>query len=194
MSSRAVFLDRDGVLNRESAEFIKTVDEIDILPGVPAAIAKLNAAGYRTVVITNQSGIARGMYTEKTLDAIHARMTSELESEGARIDAVYYCPHHPEVGDVQYRIACECRKPRIGMLSRAAWEHKIDLSRSFVIGDKASDIKLAENAGMRSALVLTGYGRATAAHPKRWPCSPDIKAENLLVAVTQILDSPLTRS
>jgi len=192
-SRRAVFIDRDGTINKDIG-YVSNPDELDLYPWAAEAIRRINDSGLLAIVITNQSGIARGMYTEKTLDAIHARMTSELESEGARIDAVYYCPHHPEVGDVQYRIACECRKPRIGMLSRAAWEHKIDLSRSFVIGDKASDIKLAENAGMRSALVLTGYGRATAAHPKRWPCSPDIKAENLLVAVTQILDSPLTRS
>jgi D-glycero-D-manno-heptose 1,7-bisphosphate phosphatase len=133
------------------------------------------------------------MYTEDTLGAIHSRMIDELAREGARIDAVYYCPHHPEVGGARYRIACECRKPGIGMLERAARERHIDLARSFVIGDKASDMKLAENAGSRAALVLTGYGRETIAHPDRWPCTPEIVAENVLDAVKRILDSGLMR-
>ena len=192
-SRRAVFIDRDGTLNKDIG-YLSNPDELVLYPWAAEAVRRINNSRLLAVVITNQSGIARGIYTEKTLDKIHARMISELEHEGAKIDAVYYCPHHPEIGDARYRIACRCRKPQIGMLSRAAVEHKIDLSRSFVIGDKASDIKLAENAGMRSALVLTGYGRTTAAHPDRWPCAPDITAENLLEAVTRILDSELMRS
>jgi D-glycero-D-manno-heptose 1,7-bisphosphate phosphatase len=148
----------------------------------------INESGLLTVVITNQSGIARGMYNEATLGSIHSRMIEELASKGARIDAVYYCPHHPDVGDARYRTACECRKPRTGMLDRAAREHDVELARSFVIGDKASDMRLAENAGARAALVLTGYGRETLAHPDRWPCAPEIVAENLLEAVKRILE------
>src|SRR4030095_3000393 len=104
------------------------------------AVRLVNESGLLSVVITNQSGIARGMYTEERLGTIHLRMIEQLRSQGAKIDAVYYCPHHPEVGDVRYRIACDCRKPRIGMLDRAARDHNIDLARSYVIGDKASDI------------------------------------------------------
>ena len=190
---RAVFIDRDGTINKDIG-YVSNPDDLVLYPWAAEAVRRINHSGLLAIVITNQSGIARGMYTEKTLDTIHARMTGELEREGASIDAVYYCPHHPEIGDVRYRIVCECRKPRIGMLSRAAREHNIDLSRSFVVGDKASDMKLAENAGLRSALVLTGYGRETAAHPNRWPCAPDITAENLLEAVKQILDSEFARS
>jgi histidinol-phosphate phosphatase family protein len=131
------------------------------------------------------------MYSEQTLGTIHKRMITELAREGARIDGVYYCPHHPEIGPVHYRKDCNCRKPQTGMLDAAAREHNIDLTRSFVIGDKASDITLAENAGARSALVLTGYGQETLAHPERWPCRPSFVAENLLQAVKQILDSEL---
>ena len=133
------------------------------------------------------------MYSEQTLGTIHKRMITELAREGARIDGVYYCPHHPDIGAVDYRKACNCRKPKTGMLDAAAREHNIDLPRSFVIGDKASDITLAENAGARAALVLTGYGQETLAHPERWPCRPSFVAENLLQAVKQILDSELPR-
>jgi D-glycero-D-manno-heptose 1,7-bisphosphate phosphatase len=189
---QAVFIDRDGTLN-EDIGYVSTPDELVLYPWAAAAVRRINESGLLAVVITNQSGIARGMYTEKTLDAIHSRMIHELAREGARIDAVYYCPHHPDVGDAQYRIDCECRKPRTGMLDKASREHRIDLAGSYVIGDKASDIKLAENAGARGALVLTGYGGETVAHPDRWPCAPEFSAVNLLDAVERILDSGLMR-
>lgn len=191
-SRQAVFIDRDGTLN-EDIGYVSTPDELVLYPWAAAAVRRINESGLLAVVITNQSGIARGMYTEKTLDAIHSRMIHELAREGARIDAVYYCPHHPDVGDAQYRIECECRKPRTGMLDKASREHRIDLAGSYVIGDKASDIKLAENAGARGALVLTGYGGETVAHPDRWPCAPEFTAVNLLDAVERILDSGLMR-
>ena len=192
-SRAAVFIDRDGTLN-EDIGYVSTPADLALYPWAAEAVRLINDSGLLTVVITNQSGVARGMYTEETLGAIHSRMIEELAREGARIDAVYYCPHHPEVGTAPYRIACECRKPRTGMLDNAAHEHKIDLARSFVIGDKASDIKLAENAGSRAALVLTGYGGQTLAHPDRWPCAPEIVAENLLEAVKRLLDTGLMRS
>jgi D-glycero-D-manno-heptose 1,7-bisphosphate phosphatase len=188
-----VFIDRDGTLN-EDIGYVSTPDELILYPWAAEAVRRINHSGLMAIVITNQSGIARGMYTEKTLSAIHSRMIDELAREGAIIDAVYYCPHHPEAGDARYRIACECRKPRTGMLDRATREHGIDLSRSYVIGDKATDINLAENAGARSVLVLTGYGRETFSHPDRWPCAPEITAENLLEAVKRILDSQLVQS
>ena len=186
-SSRAVFIDRDGTLNKDIG-YVSTPDELVIYPWAAEAVRLINESGLLTVVITNQSGIARGMYSEATLGSIHSRMIEELALRGARIDAVYYCPHHPDVGDARYRTVCECRKPRTGMLDRAAREHDVDLAQSFVIGDKASDMKLAENAGARAALVLTGYGRETLAHPDRWPCAPEIVAENLLEAVKRILE------
>jgi D-glycero-D-manno-heptose 1,7-bisphosphate phosphatase len=188
--SRAVFIDRDGTLN-EDIGYVSTPDELILYPWAAEAVRLVNHSGFKAIVITNQSGIARGMYGEETLRSIHARMIEELAREGARIDAVYYCPHHPDIGAVDYRKACDCRKPRPGMLDAAAREHNIELTRSLVIGDKSSDIMLAENAGARSALVLTGYGRETLAHPERWPCRPSFVAEDLLQAVKQILDSEL---
>ena len=188
--SRAIFIDRDGTLN-EDIGYVSTPDELSLYPWAAEAVRLVNKSGFKAIVITNQSGIARGMYNAETLGAIHARMIEELAREGAHIDAVYYCPHHPEVGDAHYGIECDCRKPRTGMLDAAAREHNIDLTRSFVIGDKSSDIILAENAGARSALVLTGYGRETLTHPERWPSRPSLVAENLLQAVRQILDSEL---
>jgi D-glycero-D-manno-heptose 1,7-bisphosphate phosphatase len=187
-SCAAVFIDRDGTLN-EDIGYVSTPDELVLYPWAAEAVRLINESGLLSVVITNQSGIARGMYSEKTLGSIHLRMIEQLERQGARIDAVYYCPHHPEVGDIRYRIKCDCRKPRIGMLERAARDRNIELARSYVIGDKASDINLAGNAGARSALVLTGYGRETLSHPDRWPCTPEIVAENLLDAVKRILDT-----
>jgi len=188
--SRAIFIDRDGTLN-EDIGYVATPDELILYPWAAAAVRLVNESGFKAIVITNQSGIARGMYSEQTLGAIHARMITELAREEARIDAVYYCPHHPDIGAVDYRKACDCRKPRTGMLDAAAREHNIDLTRSFVIGDKSSDILLARNSGARSTLVLTGYGRETLAQPERWPCRPSAVAENLLQAVKQILDSEL---
>ena len=184
--NRAVFIDRDGTLN-EDIGYVSTPDDLVIYPWAAEAVRRINEAGLLAIVITNQSGIARGMYTEEDLDAIHSAMLEQLGRSGARVDAVYYCPHHPDVGGGRYRMECQCRKPRIGMLESAVRDHKIDLAGSFVIGDKASDIKLAENSGARGALVLTGYGRETHAHPDRWPCAPAIVSENLLDAVNQIL-------
>ncbi|HWO02933.1 MAG TPA: D-glycero-beta-D-manno-heptose 1,7-bisphosphate 7-phosphatase [Blastocatellia bacterium] len=186
-SSPAIFIDRDGTIN-EDLGYISRPDDLLIYPGVAEAVRLVNKAGLKTIVVTNQSGVARGFYSEDDLREIHNRMISELQKEDARIDAVYYCPHHPDYGDELYRKDCECRKPRPGMLYAAAREHNIDLARSFVIGDKASDINLAANAGARGALVLTGYGKETLAHQVRWPCEPDFVADSLLRAVEAILD------
>ena len=189
----AVFIDRDGTLN-EDIGYVSRPEELVLYPWAAEAVHLINEAGFLAVVITNQSGIARALYTEETLAAIHSRMIEELGRQGAQIDAVYYCPHHPEIGSHHYRQDCDCRKPQPGLLRAAASEHNIDLTRSFVIGDKASDIKLAENTGARAALVLTGYGRETLDHPERWPCMPEIVAENVLEAVRRILDIVSTQS
>lgn len=188
----AIFIDRDGTLN-EDVGYVATVDQLTLYPWAAEAVRLINAAGLKAIVITNQSGVARGICSEETLTAIHARIIELLARQGARIDAVYYCPHHPEIGDSRYRIACHCRKPQTGMLDAASREHNIDLGRSFVVGDKATDIQLAHNAGAVAALVLTGYGRQTLAHRDRWPCAPAIVAENLLEAVKEILDSDLSQ-
>jgi len=185
-SSRAIFIDRDGTLN-EDIGYVSSPDRLVLYPWAAEAVRLINNSGAKTIIITNQSGIARGMYSEDDLDQIHSRMIHELSRDGARIDGVYYCPHHPDFGDPRYRVICDCRKPRPGMLLAASREHNIDLAVSFVIGDKASDIQLAENAGARGALVMTGYGRETLADADRWPCKPSIVGENLLDAIKQIL-------
>ena len=191
--SRAFFVDRDGTLN-EDVGYVSTPDELKLFPWAAQSLRLINEAGFKAIVITNQSGIARGLYDERALAAINSRLIEELAAKGARVDGIYFCPHHPNFGVAPYRANCICRKPQTGLLDAAAHEQNIALSSSFVIGDKASDINLAKNAGARSALVLTGYGRETLAHAKRWPCEPDFVAENLLDAVKQILDIEFGRS
>jgi len=185
---RAVFIDRDGTMNVDVG-YVSSPDQLELYPWTAGAIRLLNDAGIEAVVVTNQSGIARGFCSEQMLELIHARMTFELKQAGARIDAIFYCPHHPDVGEPPYRAACQCRKPQPGLLQRAAAARGLDLSSCFVIGDKASDIALGQNAGVRSALVLTGYGRETLDNPDLWPCEPDLVADNLLEAVKVILPS-----
>jgi D-glycero-D-manno-heptose 1,7-bisphosphate phosphatase len=184
----AIFIDRDGTIN-EDIGYAAHPDELFIYPYSAEAIGLLNQAGLKVVVVTNQSGIARGLVTEAMLDRIHEKLIRELQGEGARIDAIYYCPHHPRIGDETYRKACACRKPEVGMLEQAAREHDIDLAASFVIGDKASDINLATNAGARGVLVRTGYGNQTLADLERRPCYPEFVAADLLEAVQRILSA-----
>ncbi|HKG21604.1 MAG TPA: D-glycero-beta-D-manno-heptose 1,7-bisphosphate 7-phosphatase [Blastocatellia bacterium] len=187
MNAPAIFLDRDGTIN-EDIGYVSAPDELKIYPWAAEAIRLFNEAGLKVIVITNQSGVARGMYSEETLNAIHDRLREELGRHEARIDGAYYCPHHPEIGVEQYRRKCECRKPLDGMLKRAARDHAIDLELSYMVGDKASDINLASNAGARGVLVLTGYGRETLADRGHYPCEPVIVAEDLLEAARRILE------
>lgn len=182
----AIFLDRDGTIN-EDIGYASHPDDLHIYSFAAEAIRLINDAGFKVIVVTNQSGIARGLYDEATLATIHEKLIRELEREGAHIDAVYYCPHHPRIGNQTYRQDCECRKPQTGMLEQAAREHDINLAESFVIGDKASDINLATNAGAQGVLVMTGYGGGTLASIERFPCYPAIIAEDLLAAVREIL-------
>ena len=186
MPVSAIFLDRDGTIN-EDIGYVSRPEELMLYSWAADAIRLINESGIKAIVVTNQSGVARGIYTEETLDAIHRRLTDTLAAHGARIDAVYYCPHHPEYGDRRYRKECECRKPSPGMLERAVREYAIDLSNSYVIGDKASDIQLASGAGARGVLVRTGYGAETAENPDVWPCKPEFVADNLLEAVDRIV-------
>src|SRR5262245_26019118 len=182
----AIFLDRDGTIN-EDIGYVSKPSELVVYPWAAEAIRLINESGMKAIVVTNQSGIARGLYTEETLNAIHQRLADELTIAGATIDAFYYCPHHPEYGGSRYKKDCPCRKPRTGMIERAAREHGIDPSLSYVIGDKASDIQLGANAGARSVLVMTGYGEETARNPGIWPCRPDLTAANLLEAVRDVI-------
>lgn len=153
----ALFLDRDGTINTE-VDFLRSPDEVQLIPGAADAIRDANTLGVPVVVITNQSGIARGYLTETDLAAVHDRLRALLAAHGARVDGIYYCPHHPSAGVPPYGIACDCRKPNPGMLLRAAKDLHLDLSRSVLIGDRCGDIEAGQRAGCSTVLVLTGYG------------------------------------
>jgi len=143
-----VFLDRDGTLNYDSG-YIKSSAELRLLPGVTTALARLKTAGARLVVVTNQSGVSQGLLTLKDLEAIHARLQGILEQEDAALDAIYFCPHHPDDG-------CRCRKPGTGMVERAISELQLDLKRSYVVGDHIRDVQLARNVGAKAILLASG--------------------------------------
>jgi D-glycero-D-manno-heptose 1,7-bisphosphate phosphatase len=150
----AAFLDRDGVLN-EDLGYVYESSRFKWLPGAIEAVKWLNERGYLVIVVTNQSGIARGLYTEAQFQALTDWMCSELGRHGARIDAVYHCPHHPTAGKGQYRVECNCRKPGAGMLEQAADDFAIDLDKSFLVGDSQRDLDAAKAFGVR-ALHFTG--------------------------------------
>ncbi|MBL0226683.1 MAG: D-glycero-beta-D-manno-heptose 1,7-bisphosphate 7-phosphatase [Geobacteraceae bacterium] len=153
---RAVFIDRDGTINEEKDYLFRT-DDFTFIPGAPRAIRLLNEAGFLVVVVTNQSGVARGYYTEEDVHLLHRHIASQLDQHGARVDAWYYCPHHPS-GRGSYALPCRCRKPLPGMLLEAAGRFDIDLESSVMIGDKLVDVEAGAAAGCRSILVRTGYG------------------------------------
>ena len=155
----AVFLDRDGTLTAE-AEWVKTKNDLVLLPFAGEAVARLSRAGYAVVVATNQSAVARGFVSEAELSEIHAHMTRELERAGGRIDGLYYCPHHPTDGNPPYVRDCECRKPKPGMLLAAARDLSLDLARSWTIGDAGRDLDAGLAAGVRGILVATGKGES----------------------------------
>lgn len=155
-----VFLDRDGTLNKD-VSYLRSADELEMIPGAASAVRKLKDRGLAVCVITNQSGIARGFLSEADLIPIHARLKDELISEGATLDRIYYCPHHPVHGSVPYNIECDCRKPKPGMLQRGANELALDLQQSFVVGDSVVDIQAGNSVGACTILVQTGFGRQT---------------------------------
>jgi D-glycero-D-manno-heptose 1,7-bisphosphate phosphatase len=154
---RAVFLDRDGTINEEVG-YLRNLSDLRLIPGSAAAIRRLNDAGLKVVLVTNQSGIARGYFSEAQLQVIHERLSQMLLDEGARLDAVYYCPHHPTAGNSLYTRECDCRKPGTGLIDKAARDLNIDIKQSYVVGDKWSDVELGQKAGAFSVLVRTGYG------------------------------------
>jgi D-glycero-D-manno-heptose 1,7-bisphosphate phosphatase len=148
----AVFLDRDGVINHNRSSYVKTWQEVSFLPGVFPALARLADTPFCVVLVTNQSPIGRGILSSAQVEAIHERMVAEIECHGGRIDGIYYCPHHPDEG-------CDCRKPRPGLLLRAARDLGLDLGRSYLVGDAVSDVEAALAAGCSPILALTGRGR-----------------------------------
>ena len=182
----AVFIDRDGTLN-EDYGYIADPKDLVLYPFAGPAVRLLNENEVKAIVVTNQSTVARGYCSEKMIEIIHAKLREELHKQGAHLDAVYYCPHHPEIGEEQYQMDCCCRKPKAGMLHQAAREHNIDLERSYVIGDKTLDIEMAKSVGARGVLVLTGFGRDSIRRFKGKDVQPDLVSENILEAIRTIL-------
>lgn len=177
----AVFLDRDGTLNEE-VEYLHKPEELSLIPGAAEAVLRLNAAGIPVIVVTNQSGIGRGYFNWEDFHAVSERMAVLLAEQGARLDGTYAAPHH-EKGQGDYAVANHPeRKPNPGMLVRAAEEHGLDLSRSWMVGDKTIDIEAGHRAGCRACLVQTGYG----AHEN--PGEAELTAADLGEAVTYILE------
>jgi len=176
-----VFLDRDGTLIRE-AGYLSRLEDLEVLPGVPGALRRLEAAGYLRVGVTNQSGVARGYYDLAFVRRTHDEIDRRLAREGASVDRWYVCPHHPDLTG-----PCGCRKPEPGLLHRAAAELGVDLSRSWVVGDKPADVDLALRAGCRAALVRTGYGRETEQALRLGGRLPGVVADTLAEAVEEII-------
>ena len=187
MKRRAVFMDRDGTISEEIG-YVNHPSRYRVFPYSAEAVRRLNEAGWLAILVTNQAGVARGYFTEDLIGAVHNVLAEELERQGARLDAIYYCAHHPTVGAEPYRLDCDCRKPKPGLIERAAREFEIDLAQSWMIGDRYSDIELARNAHTRAALVLSGYGRGEWEYQRpAWQHEPDMVADDLLDAVSKIV-------
>lgn len=187
MRSRAVFLDRDGTVNREVG-FLDRMDRLELLPGTGQALRALQSAGFRLVVVTNQSGIARGYYSERRLKRIHGRLRKLLRSYRVRLDAVLYCPWYPGPARLRrYRRESPLRKPAPGMLLQAALRLQLDLRHSWMVGDRISDIAAGAAAGCRTVLVRSGYGMTALQQQAEWPVTPDYIVDDLAAAAELIL-------
>lgn len=157
MKAKAVFLDRDGVINEERG-YVHKADDFALLPGVVAAIRQLRLNGFKVIVVTNQSGIARGFFEGAAVDKLHRHLQRILAAEGTQVDGIYYCPHHPDGTVTEFAVTCDCRKPMPGLFLRAASELKLDLKSSYLVGDKLSDIQAGRQADVKKTfLVRTGH-------------------------------------
>ena len=183
---RAVFLDRDGTLiDKKAGEYIARIEDVRIFPNTAEAIRLLNRK-FLVIIITNQPQIARGLCTEKDVKKINNYIITKLEKNGAKIDSVFYCPHHPDVNNEakKYSIVCGCRKPEIQMVLEAKNKFGIDLQKSYFVGDTTTDIKTGKNSGCKTVLVKTGDGGSD----NRYRVKPDFVCANLLLAAKKILE------
>jgi D-glycero-D-manno-heptose 1,7-bisphosphate phosphatase len=181
----AVFLDRDGTLIDEVG-YLDRLERLALFPYSIDAVRLLNRAGFRVVVVTNQAGVAHGMFEEQFVTDTHRYLDEKLAAAGARVDRYYYCPHHPNAAVEAYRIKCECRKPGTGMIRNAERELGLDIARSFVVGDRWLDIEMAQASGASGILVLTGYGKTEASRPREG-VKADAVVANLIEATAWIL-------
>jgi D-glycero-D-manno-heptose 1,7-bisphosphate phosphatase len=187
MRCKAVFLDRDGTINEEVG-YMDHIEKFKLLPRSAEAIRLLNRNNFKTIVITNQSGVARGYFPESLVLKVHQKMKDLLKNEGAYLDGVYYCPHQPDGVESPNRQSCSCRKPKTGLVNLVLKELNIDFSNSYSIGDRGSDIEFGRRIGAKTILVLTGYGKEESEHfgdPLK--LKPDHMAQDLYEAVQWIL-------
>lgn len=190
----AVFLDRDGTLTEEVG-YVNHLGRVQVFPWAAEAVRKLNQARVPVIVVTNQSGVAQGYFSEDLVHKVHQKIALELAAQGARLDAIYYCPHHPNARLEAYRQNCRCRKPSTGMLDEAAKRFHVNVQSSFVVGDSARDLQMGFKVGAQTILVMTGYGKGNYEYQfGSWPQKPDMLAENLLEAVEKILGKLASRS
>jgi D-glycero-D-manno-heptose 1,7-bisphosphate phosphatase len=185
-------MDRDGTISEEIG-YVNHPSRFRLFPYTAAAIKLLNDNDWLAIVVTNQAGVARGYFSEDIIIQIHDQVQRDLQETSARLDAIYYCAHHPSVGEPPYRLDCDCRKPRTGLIDRAAADFEIDLERSWMVGDRYGDIELARNAALHSAFVLSGYGRGEWEYQRgSWAFEPELVAEDLLEAVKTIVQRDAT--
>jgi D-glycero-D-manno-heptose 1,7-bisphosphate phosphatase len=187
--NRVVFLDRDGTLCEEVG-YLSSVEQMRLIPRSGEAVRLLNQKGYKVVVITNQAGVARGFFPEAVLEGLHAEMLRQLREEGASLDGIYYCPHHPSDGFPPYRQECNCRKPATGLLERAAADLNLDLLSGYMIGDHFSDVECGQRVGAQTVLLLTGHGKEALDKRESWPRPPSFIAADLYEAVLWVLGKP----
>ena len=194
MKRPALFMDRDGTVSEEVG-YVNHPSRFRLFPYTAEAIKLLNDSGWLAIVVTNQAGVARGYFAEEVILKIHEHLRRDLETSAAKVDAIYYCAHHPSVGEPPYRLDCDCRKPRTGLIDRATADFEIDVERSWVVGDRYSDIELARNAGLHSAFVLSGYGRGEWEYQRAsWKLEPDAVGETLLDVVRIVIERDAARA
>lgn len=187
MDRAVVFLDRDGTIN-EDVGYLVDPNEFRLLPRVAEGTKLLKEAGLKVIVVSNQSGVARGLFSEEVVREIDKKMQDELLNQGAFLDAIYFCPHHPDIGEPPYRQNCYCRKPKPGLFLRAAKIHRINLAHSYMVGDKLSDIEAGKRAGCRTVLLFSNETQNSLGEAKKlaWKTKPDYIASNLYIAAQLI--------
>jgi len=190
----AVFMDRDGTMTVEGG-YINHPSRLKLISTTADAVRLCNENDLLAIVATNQAGVARGYFTEDLVNVVHDRLRAMLAKKGAHLDAVYYCPHHPREGKPPYQADCDCRKPRPGMIERACRELPVDKSRSYMVGDKISDSEFGHRLGLRTVMVMTGYGRGEYEYQRQdWKDQPDFLAKNLKHAVEWIIEDLKART
>jgi len=187
MSNQAVFLDRDGTVNEEMG-YINHPDRFIILPQVPEAIRLLKKNNFKVILVSNQAGVAKGYFPIELIEEIHQILQERLRKEDATLDAIYYCPHHPQGSVSLYKKDCSCRKPKPGLIYKAQKDFNLAVNKSYVVGDRFKDIELAHNVGAKGILILTGYGKGELRYiAPHHPLKPHFIAQNLYQAAQWII-------